>query len=506
MKCPVCKIEIDEDSTSCHVCGFNELRREFLNISDAREWEQQVLLPYRTKWQRQHDIEPWLKKEFECRAFYERIENEKKEKVFLKSRKDLQVDKPEQIQILNITGRFEEDIDDALVANISKFCNLKEISIQSSYKHRVSAETINSILSVCAKVITLSIQPNIEWSTLEQIDLSKIEHLSVSLQGDVEPICLTANNLKSLSLSMYFKIDLRRNYPRKKFDFSGMQLLEELRIASGIGLDYTSLKSLKNLKKLKIIDDRKLQDLLWLSSDYKLNELRIQGKIKSLNGLEKQSELRYIHLWGNSVSDISMLAQVKQLEYLCLDHNKISDISTLAQLTKLEYISLQFNNISNTDALVGLKKLKYLNLRGNTITDENTLRTLNVPHTILNEFDYQVEEIDRLLEGQVYGTFSGDVYRFIRALDNTEIDHASTYSNKYLIEWRSKSDKEKLMYAVQYIFESKYREMADKNSIFYRNFDHRHRRIYIEKSTQIYPFLKLTEDMHIDMQTQIDTL
>lgn len=210
MKCPVCKTEIHRDSISCRMCGFNELRREFLNVTDARDWERRVLLPYRTKWQMQHNMEPWLKKEYDCRAFHERIEYESKAKVLLKSREDLQVDKPEQIQILIITDRFEEQIDDELVADISKFCNLREVSIQSFYRHSVSAEIINGILSVCTKIVTLAIRSKIEWQTLALIDLSKIENLSVSLHGDVEPVCIKATQLKSLDLSIYFETDLRR--------------------------------------------------------------------------------------------------------------------------------------------------------------------------------------------------------------------------------------------------------------------------------------------------------
>ena len=171
-------------------------------------------------------------------------------------------------------------------------------------------------------------------------------------------------------------------------------------------------------------------------------------------------------------------------------------------LTELEHLDLRFNKIENTDALSGLKKLEYLNLWENPILDEITLRKFAIPSTILNNFDCQVQEIERMLAGQVYGSFSGDVYLFVRSQDNADVANAAPYRKRHLMEWHKKTDREKLMYAIQCVFERKYREMSDENSISFRHYDYRHRQVYIEKAMQLYPFLRLTTDMQLDMRIQ----
>lgn len=50
MKCPVCKNEINENSTFCSVCNFSELNKVFVNVEDANEWKNTVLAHYRALW------------------------------------------------------------------------------------------------------------------------------------------------------------------------------------------------------------------------------------------------------------------------------------------------------------------------------------------------------------------------------------------------------------------------------------------------------------------------
>jgi hypothetical protein len=38
------------DTTTCPICGFNQLGKEFLNRDDAEQWEKEILIPYRTMW------------------------------------------------------------------------------------------------------------------------------------------------------------------------------------------------------------------------------------------------------------------------------------------------------------------------------------------------------------------------------------------------------------------------------------------------------------------------
>lgn len=51
MKCPVCKSELESIVKKCSNCGFDELQREFINAEDAVSWFENVIVPYRVKWE-----------------------------------------------------------------------------------------------------------------------------------------------------------------------------------------------------------------------------------------------------------------------------------------------------------------------------------------------------------------------------------------------------------------------------------------------------------------------
>lgn len=59
MKCPVCKTELSANLTKCPNCDFDELSKEFLNVSDAANWVDNVVIPYRKKWENKR-IQPPL--------------------------------------------------------------------------------------------------------------------------------------------------------------------------------------------------------------------------------------------------------------------------------------------------------------------------------------------------------------------------------------------------------------------------------------------------------------
>lgn len=50
-KCPVCKTNIKTNDKACSVCGFADLHREFITIEDGELWNNEVVLPYRKKYQ-----------------------------------------------------------------------------------------------------------------------------------------------------------------------------------------------------------------------------------------------------------------------------------------------------------------------------------------------------------------------------------------------------------------------------------------------------------------------
>lgn len=54
MKCPVCKKELDNNAAQCTVCGFSDLCHDFLNVDDAISWMEQVVTPYKERWEASH--------------------------------------------------------------------------------------------------------------------------------------------------------------------------------------------------------------------------------------------------------------------------------------------------------------------------------------------------------------------------------------------------------------------------------------------------------------------
>lgn len=58
MKCPVCKTELSASTVKCPTCMFSDLSKEFINVSDATNWVDNVVVPYRKKWETAKSASP----------------------------------------------------------------------------------------------------------------------------------------------------------------------------------------------------------------------------------------------------------------------------------------------------------------------------------------------------------------------------------------------------------------------------------------------------------------
>ena len=45
MKCPVCTAEIKSKESTCPICGFEDIRYEFINDEELRMWQNYVVNP-----------------------------------------------------------------------------------------------------------------------------------------------------------------------------------------------------------------------------------------------------------------------------------------------------------------------------------------------------------------------------------------------------------------------------------------------------------------------------
>ena len=80
--------------------------------------------------------------------------------------------------------------------------------------------------------------------------------------------------------------------------------------------------------------------------------------INNLTGLEFAVNLKFLHIGGNSVSDLSPLAGLIKLDFLDVQDNLISDILPLKGLTRLKDLVLTGNVISDFSPLMELTTLK----------------------------------------------------------------------------------------------------------------------------------------------------
>ncbi len=483
MKCPVCKNAILSQEASCKHCGFNDLHRVFINIKDAQDWEQNVVHPYRMKWELGvSDAEEWLVKIYECRTFYEKEVAEKKA-THLTARKseDLHIQDPQVIQSLHI--EYRTNVNEDLASKIANFPNIKVLSMQhldaDEKGGHINSESMDMILKSCPNIVELRLGIFTDCSVLSKLNFRRIEKLSVSLNCQSVQFKITSNYLKSLKISNIEVPQPRKNakIARDIFDFTGLPALDTLDLTGCIRMDYSSIEKLCNLKNLRISDDR-LKDLKWLSKNYQLIKLAVtSGKTSCLDGLECQG----------------------RIEHLDLSHNAITSIAGIEKQQCLKYLNLRFNSISTTDELRKLTVLKYLDLMNNPLSDETAVYELGISKTILTRFDKEILEIDSIFTGKTVESIPGYAYMWITNTDKQDLNKVSGFKKTFLQQWKGKTYGEKAKEALQVAFNRKYYEIYKKELYSYKYFDHRHRRIFLKKAMQHYPFLQLTEDMKADL-------
>ena len=116
------------------------------------------------------------------------------------------------------------------------------------------------------------------------------------------------------------------------------------------------------------------------------------------------TQLSYLNLTNNKISDVSPIAKLTHLKTLYLSDNKVMKLIPLSQLTQLEYINLSNNTISDIPpSLAGMMQLKSLNLSYNNISDVTSLTQMkNLETLFLN--NNNISDISPLVELNLTGT------------------------------------------------------------------------------------------------------
>lgn len=109
----------------------------------------------------------------------------------------------------------------------------------------------------------------------------------------------------------------------------------------------------------------------------------VNAGISDISVLKKMTGLKELEMFFNlDIGSLDALSGLTNLTYLGLSANGISDISALSSLTNLETLDLSGNKITDISALNGLTKLTSLNLNFNSGTTQEQIDILqaNLPN------------------------------------------------------------------------------------------------------------------------------
>jgi internalin A len=214
----------------------------------------------------------------------------------------------------------------------------------------------------------------------------------------------------------------------KVFDLTGMQCMRNLEVVFFLGTNaFTNVDPLAAAEHLRVllIDYAPLEDLNGLGETTQLIQLEIgssllddigplaghqsmirlalRGQIDSVEPLASMTQIVFLDLSQNNISDISALAGMTQMETLNLSHNQISNVGPLAEMTEMKSLLLTGNPIDDLSAISGMVWLEKLVIWEGSIEDLSplegctSLQVLEMPgHSI--ESIAAIADLDELVE------------------------------------------------------------------------------------------------------------
>ena len=152
-------------------------------------------------------------------------------------------------------------------------------------------------------------------------------------------------------------------------------MLDLMRLeAKEVGIsDLSGLEHATNLTELNLYGNQ-LTDISLLSGLEGLLSLDLgKNTITDIEALKGLTGLTSLHLDGNLITDFSPLSSLTDMSILHLNQTGISDVSVLESLTTLTDLYLTGNAISDISALSGLTELGWLFMAQNEISDVSPL-------------------------------------------------------------------------------------------------------------------------------------
>lgn len=178
-------------------------------------------------------------------------------------------------------------------------------------------------------------------------------------------------------------------------DMESLTLLDLSRrgIKSIQGLQYAS-----NVKYLDL-SNNEIDDITPLKPLIKIRELDIaDNQIASIQDLSAMSDLEMLIVNRNQISSIDVIKQLGRLHTFEANDNQISNITALSSATELTWLQLNGNQIANIQPLSRLTKLKNLEIASNRFSDLSPLKPLSKSLMSLNIGSNRISDL-RALEG-----------------------------------------------------------------------------------------------------------
>ena len=127
------------------------------------------------------------------------------------------------------------------------------------------------------------------------------------------------------------------------------------------------------------VRDREIRNLAGLEFATNLHYVVLSSNpLSDLTPLANLTQLTHLFAWNCQISDVNPLANLTRLKYLDLTRNRIVDISALAGMTRLVELLLKFNQIRDVSPLVNLTQLELLDITDNKVGDHTPLDGLSL--------------------------------------------------------------------------------------------------------------------------------
>ena len=274
------------------------------------------------------------------------------------------------------------------ILDLSKCTMLTEINNTNYCSNMKLPSSINSIsTNSWNSYLDLSLCEN-----LKAVEVSSYNNYALNLFD-------TLNKNARLTYIVFYQKDLNDNNSGiKNINFSQIETL-------GIGSldstecnikDFSFLNSADNLKVLRMRNCVSCTNFSFIENKTNLTEMLIENNKNMFNlDLSKCISLNKIQINNSNLNSIKLSTQIK---YVDLNQNKISDLKFLTNLNDLKEINLQENNITNLEPLESLilngkSNCTIINL-SNNIIQTTTLNGHNNINTLKKLYDAGLRTLD----------------------------------------------------------------------------------------------------------------